>query len=169
MKIIRSVRLLLASLITAAVVMTPAVSEARTKVLQPVFLIKVSNASAEQTAVALRRALAGRHWAITAATPDSIEAKITVRDHSVTTRFTWNATQVSIFYVASENMDYEVDGDTTYIDRYYYRWLKFIKRDVINFSKHPEISSGAVVKDDDADGDDDDDDASKKGPAPAGK
>lgn len=162
MKIIRSLRLLLASLMTAAIVAAPAVSDARTKVLQPVFLIKVANASADQTLTALRRALAGRHWVITTATPDSIEAKVNVRDHSITTRFTWTATEVAITYVASENMDYEVDGDKTYIDRYYYRWLKFIKRDVINFSKRPEMGAVTAGGNDDADTDDDHE-------APAGK
>ncbi len=168
MKIIRSVRLLFISALTATAIASPAISEARTKVLQPVFLVKLSNASADQTWVALHRALAGRHWAITREAPGDIEAKVTVRDHSITTRFSWSATQVAITYVASENMDYEVDGDKIYIDRYYYRWLKYLKRDIVNFSKRPDNNIGAAVKDDDADNDDDDEE-SKKGPVPATK
>lgn len=161
MKLIRAVRLLLASTIAVAVMALPAVAEARTKVLQPAFLVKISNASAEQTEAALRRSLAGRHWTITKEVPNEIEAKLVVRDHSITTRFSWSATQVAIVYVASENMDYEVDGDKTYIDRYYYRWLKYLKRDIINFSKRAGGSTGSVAKDDDADTDDDDKDDDK--------
>lgn len=129
----------------------PDLAEARTKVLQPVFVLKVSNATAQQTEAALRRALAGRHWAIKRDQGNEIEAQLNVRDHSVTVKFGWTATTIDASYVDSENMDYEVDGDKTYIDRYYYRWLKFIQRDVRSFSKRANSSTAdsAADKDDD--------------------
>ncbi|PTU31227.1 hypothetical protein CJD38_07695 [Stenotrophobium rhamnosiphilum] len=156
---------MLASAVAVFLISAPAIVEARTKVLQPVFLFDVANTTAQQTEIALRRSLAGRHWNITRDTPNDIEAKLNVRDHSITTRFSWTATQVSIVYVGSENMDYEVDGAKTYIDRYYYRWLKFIKKDVINYSQRAN-ASGALPQNLPADNDDADDDDS---PAKAGK
>ena len=60
-------------------------------------------------------------------------------------------------------MDYEVDGDKTYIDRYYYRWLKFLQRDVKAFSQRAmgDAALSAPAADGDQDGDSDDPPAAK--------
>jgi hypothetical protein len=158
-------RLLLASIIALLIVAAPATVEARTKVLQPVYMLKARNTNAAQTEAALRRAFVGRHWTITRDQPGEIEATLVVREHSITVKFAWTATQVSAIYVASENMDYEVDGDKTYIDRYYYRWLKFLQRDIINYSKKLAQGDTSPISNDADDKDDDKDDE----PAPAAK
>ena len=168
MKAIAVARLLLASATLLAVVAVPLSATARTKVLEPVFLVKLSNTTAQQTEAVLRRSLNGRHWTVTRDAPNEIEAKLVVRDHSITTKFTWAATQVAVVYVGSENMDYEVDGDKTYIDRYYYRWLKYLQRDINNYSKRLGYSSSNVAAAQD-DADDDADESPQKGSAAAGK
>ncbi|OGB27143.1 MAG: hypothetical protein A3I66_14145 [Burkholderiales bacterium RIFCSPLOWO2_02_FULL_57_36] len=84
---------------------------------------------------ALRRALAGRGGIITKDAPGNLQAQLNVRDHSVTTDIKWTGNRVIFPYVTSENMDYEVINDKVYIDRYYYRWLKILRKDIISFLK----------------------------------
>ena len=151
-------RALLMSLVALSFLVTPGMASARTKVLKPVFMLKAPNTTPQQTEAALRRALAGRHWLITRDQPGDIEARLHVRDHSVTVGFSWTATQISATYVASENMDYEVDGDKTYIDRYYYRWLKFLQRDVKAFSQRAMGDDALSAPAADGNQDDDSDD-----------
>jgi hypothetical protein len=164
MKIFAYARLLLASAIAFSVVAAPGIAEARTILLSPVYMLRAPNTTVQQTEAALRRSLAGRHWVVTRDQPGDIEAKLNVRDHSVTAKFAWTPTQVSVTYAGSENMDYKVDGDKIYIDRYYHRWLKYLQKDVVNYSKRALKGDQSSIVESADDKDDKDDEQE-----PAGK
>lgn len=111
------------------------VADARTKVLRDPYEYRVPANSDAQVENAIRGALAVRGWNITQDATGGLQAKLDVRNHSVTTNIKWTKDRVTFSYVTSENMDYEVIDDKIYIDRYYYRWLKILRKDIISSLK----------------------------------
>jgi hypothetical protein len=72
----------------------------------------------------LRKTLIHRDWTLLKDSANELDAKLNVRTHSITVRFTLGDGKVSFKYLDSVNMDHKVDRrGTTLIHRKYAGWM----------------------------------------------
>lgn len=78
-----------------------------------------------QPAVAksIKAALLDNKWMVTKDEPGRIEAKLDLRKHSVTLSIPYDAKQVRVQYVTSDNLLYEEKDGQKLIHRNYRNWL----------------------------------------------
>lgn len=127
------------------------IAEARTKVLKPIIEFRLNAPNDALAESVVKRALEGRHWVVLPSKmPNTTQAMLGLRGHSVTIELAWTKESVKITYITSEDMSYEIDEDgTQHIDRYYYRWVKLLKRDMIKFLGRAPTALPDVNDDDD--------------------
>jgi hypothetical protein len=83
-------------------------------------------AGVSQGAVAksIKAALLEYRWMVTKDEPGHIEGKLDLRAHSVTIAIPYDAKEVRILYITSDNLLYEEKGGQKLIHRNYANWLK---------------------------------------------
>lgn len=84
----------------------------------------------EQVTNAIHNAFLHRGWAITSEQPGKTEGMIRRDQHSVTVAISYDAAQIRISYVASENMDYAPGPNGPQIHRKYLSWVKYLDEDI---------------------------------------
>lgn len=84
-----------------------------------------------QVGKAVKAALIGRGWAVTAEHADGIDSTLTGNDYSARIHVAFDTTQVKISYVDSTNLKYEVkrDGERL-IHTNYIGWMRFLSGDI---------------------------------------
>jgi hypothetical protein len=84
----------------------------------------------EQVANAVHSAFLHRGWSIADEQPGRVEGVITRKDHVVRVAIGYDAQQVTIRYVSSQNMDYAQGPHGPQIHRKYLRWVKYLDEDI---------------------------------------
>jgi hypothetical protein len=77
-------------------------------------------------------ALTSRGWRIIKHVPGEVDAVYDPRDFSVTIAIHYDAKQVQINYVTSNNLRYEVKNGVKYIHKNYISWTKNLVTDISN-------------------------------------
>lgn len=72
---------------------------------------------------AIAIALEGWGWVITGQAEGRVDARLHVRAHLAEIRIEYDARQVALSYVSSENLDYEEQDGQRFILRNYTRWI----------------------------------------------
>jgi len=91
--------------------------------------------SPDQVANAVRWAFLHRGWIVAAEQPGRIEGTIARKDHSLRVAISYDAQQIRIAYVSSENMDYAPGPQGPQIHRKYLSWVKYLDEDINTFLK----------------------------------
>ncbi len=113
----------------------------RLKPLSPIPL--PASMSAQQTADAIKHALDHRGWAVVSEQPNRIRASLSKDGAAITADILYDRSGVVIDYVDSQGLDYEKDGSREYIDKGYYRWVKYLRKSI-----RAELHQEADAKDD---------------------
>ena len=79
---------------------------------------------------AIRLGVAQRGWVVTREEPGYMEATLHLRTHVATIGLNYDARQIKIHYVSSENLDYEKKNDVSYIHGNYLRWVNNVVHDI---------------------------------------
>lgn len=91
-----------------------------------------ANVSQAQVKQVIGMALGSRGWRIAKDVPGEIDAVYDPRDFSVTIAVHYNAQQIQINYVTSNNLRYEVKNGVRYIHTNYASWIKNLVTDISN-------------------------------------
>jgi hypothetical protein len=91
-----------------------------------------ANSSQAKVKQVVGMALSARGWRITKDVPGEIDAVYDPRDFSVTIAVHYNARQIQINYVTSNNLRYEVKHGVRYIHTNYASWIKNLVTDISN-------------------------------------
>lgn len=83
-----------------------------------------------QVASEIRRALAGRGWAVSQERPGEIQATLYLRGHELRIALRHDAQAVRIAYLASANLDYEEAEGKRWIHSNYLGWIGFLAGDI---------------------------------------
>lgn len=81
-------------------------------------------------AKAIRLGVAQRGWVVTRSDPGYMEATLHLRSHVATIGIRFDASQVQIRYVSSENLDYELEKGVPHIHGNYLRWVNNVVHDI---------------------------------------
>ncbi len=81
-------------------------------------------------AKAIKLGVAQRGWVITRTDPGYMEATLHLRTHVATISLKFDAQQIEIHYVSSENLDYEVDHGVRHIHGNYLKWVNNVVHDI---------------------------------------
>lgn len=84
----------------------------------------------DQVANAVHQAFLHRGWKIAEDQPGKVEGMLSRKTHSVRVAISYDAQQVTIAYVSSENMDYAQGPHGAQIHRKYLSWVKYLNEDV---------------------------------------
>ena len=87
--------------------------------------------TAVQVGKAVKAALIGRAWLVTAEHADGIDATLNGNDYQARIHVAFDAHQVRISYVDSTNLKYKVRRDgTRLIHRNYMGWMRYLSGDI---------------------------------------
>jgi hypothetical protein len=89
-----------------------------------------SGLSEAAVAKAIKLGVAQRGWVITRADPGYMEATLHLRTHVATISLKFDAQQIEIHYVSSENLDYEDDHGVRHIHGNYLKWVNNVVHDI---------------------------------------
>ena len=84
----------------------------------------------EQVANAVHQAFVHRGWAIADEQPGRIEGMLRREEHVVRIALSYDAQQLTISYVSSENMDFAQGPHGPQIHRKYLSWVKYLDEDI---------------------------------------
>lgn len=83
-----------------------------------------------QVVAALKRALLGRGWGITAERPGEIQSTLFLRGHEARIALRHDAREVRIAYLDSARLDYEEAEGKRWIHSNYLGWIGFLAGDI---------------------------------------
>lgn len=92
-----------------------------------------ASTKADQIPTAIKRALVGRGWKILDTKKGEIKAKLMIRDHSCTILVTYDKNQITLDYVSSKNLGYQVKKGKRLIHRNYNNWIVNLEKDISVF------------------------------------
>lgn len=78
----------------------------------------------------IKRAMVGRHFAVESQTPGKIVGRLAPRKHVVRVTISWDASQIRIAYLSSENMDYTEKDGRRVIHNKYNKWVDSLADDI---------------------------------------
>ena len=124
-KIIRTLLVLLLALLPLAA------SARSTELSDPDPIAIPAGMAPEKVAQAIRSALIGRTWTVTKQQPGRIDATLHIRSHTATIAVTYDAQQIHIAYVSSDNLKYneKKNGKRT-IHSNYMQWIQNVVLDL---------------------------------------
>lgn len=85
---------------------------------------------AKVVSLAVRQALATRGWTVTEERPGEIKSTLQLRDHTARIVLRWDAQQLHIKYVDSQNLKYHMEKGTPYIHKNYLGWIQNLTHDI---------------------------------------
>jgi len=86
--------------------------------------------SEQVVAKAIRVGVAQRGWVLTRQDPGYVEATLHLRTHMARIGITFDTQSISIKYLESENLDYEVKKGVERIHRNYQKWISNVVQDI---------------------------------------
>ncbi|HEY0197464.1 MAG TPA: hypothetical protein VGC19_02840 [Rhodanobacter sp.] len=90
-----------------------------------------SGLNAMQVGKAVKGALIGRGWVVNAEQADGVDATLHGHDYTAKIHVTFDASKVSISYVDSSNLKYEVKRNgQRMIHSNYMNWMRFLTEDI---------------------------------------
>ena len=84
----------------------------------------------DRVANAIHQAFLHRGWVVAAEQPGRIEGALSRKEHTVRVAIGYDAQQITIGYVSSENMDYAQGPHGPQIHRKYLSWVKYLDEDI---------------------------------------
>ncbi len=103
----------------------------QTPLVNPPPIAVPSGLSAVQVGKAVKGALIGRGWMVSAEHDDGVDATLNGKDYTAKIHVAFNTSQVSISYVDSKNLKYEVQKDgQRLIHTNYMNWMNFHTGDI---------------------------------------
>jgi hypothetical protein len=78
----------------------------------------------------IKRALVGRTWVVSAERPGEIDATLNLRKHVARVKISYDAEQVSLVYVSSENLDFKEKRGERRIHKNYLSWVNNVLTDI---------------------------------------
>ena len=86
--------------------------------------------SAKDVSTAIRTGIALRGWIVTKDEKGQIDATLNNREHQVVIAVVYDAKQVKVSYVSSQNMNYSEKNGTRYIHKKYTQWTQNVVADI---------------------------------------
>lgn len=78
----------------------------------------------------IKKALVGRKWIVSEDKPGAIKATLLVREHKARIAIDWNAKDIRISYIDSENLNYEEKNGKKLIHQNYNSWINNLVVDI---------------------------------------
>lgn len=104
---------------------------AGTEIADPAPIAVPAGKTSAAVADAIKRAMVGRHFAVESQAQGTIVARLAPRKHVVRVTITYDASQIRITYLSSENMDFEVKKDgRRMIHSKYNKWVETLASDI---------------------------------------
>lgn len=89
-----------------------------------------AKASSAEVGKIIKKSLVGRKWIVSEDKPGSIKATLLVRDHKARISVDWNAKDIRISYIDSENLNYEEKKGQKLIHANYLSWINNLVVDI---------------------------------------
>ncbi|HEY8683601.1 MAG TPA: hypothetical protein VIM06_10560 [Rhodanobacter sp.] len=89
-----------------------------------------SGMTSTQVSKAIKAALLGRGWAVTTEQADGIDSTLTGSDYTAKIHVAFDTSKVSISYVDSTHLKYEVKNGQRLIHTNYMNWMHFLSGDI---------------------------------------
>jgi hypothetical protein len=86
--------------------------------------------AAKDVSKAIRTGIATRGWIVSKDENGKIDATLNNREHQVVIAIVYDAKQVKINYVSSQNMNYSEKNGTRYIHKKYTQWTQNVVADI---------------------------------------
>jgi hypothetical protein len=117
----------------------PLVGQAREELVDPGPVAVPAGLAAEKVAMAIKAALIGRTWTVAKESPGHIDATLYVRSHVARIAITYDAREVRIAYVGSDNLDYKEKNGKRYIHKNYLSWIGNLISDLSRHLQTPGL------------------------------
>lgn len=102
----------------------------REEIVDPAPVAIPAGLSEEQVVKDIRRALIGRGWTVKDQRPGEIDSELHLRDHVAIIKIAYDAKDVRISFVDSQNLDYREKKGKRYIHSNYLGWIGFLVQDL---------------------------------------
>ena len=102
----------------------------RAVLVEPEPITVPAGISAADVAKAIKVAIVRRGWVVTKEESGQLDATLNVRTHMLKVAIPYSDKQVSIKYVASEDLDYQEKSGVKYIHNKYMTWTRNMKVDI---------------------------------------
>lgn len=102
----------------------------REEIVDPAPVAIPAGLSEEQVVKDIRRALIGRGWTVKDQRPGEIDSELHLRDHVAIIKIAYDANDVRISFVDSQNLDYREKKGKRYIHSNYLGWIGFLVQDL---------------------------------------
>lgn len=89
-----------------------------------------SGLTAKDVSKAIRAGVASRGWVVNKDEKGQIDATLNNREHQVVIAIVYDAKQVKVNYVSSQNMNYSEKNGTRYIHKKYTQWTQNVIADI---------------------------------------
>ena len=86
--------------------------------------------SSAEVGTIVKRALVARTWIVSEDKPGSVKATLLVRDHKARIAIDWNAKDIRISYIDSENLNYTEKKGQKLIHQNYNSWINNLVVDI---------------------------------------
>jgi hypothetical protein len=86
--------------------------------------------SSAEVAKIVKKALVGRKWVVSEDKPGAIKATLLVREHKARIAIDWNAKDIRISYIDSENLNYTEKKGEKLIHQNYNSWINNLVVDI---------------------------------------
>jgi hypothetical protein len=93
----------------------------------------------DQVSRIIKKALVGRKWIVSEDKPGAIKATLLVREHKARIAIDWNAKDIRISYIDSENLNYTEKNGNKLIHQNYNGWINNL---VVDISGELTLSGG---------------------------
>jgi hypothetical protein len=90
----------------------------------------VATGSAETTEQVILDTLPKKNWTAETVEPGRVVAFLAVRTHLLRVEIRYTATEVTVKYMDSDNLDEKRDGDVVYVHKNAVRWMRNLQKDL---------------------------------------
>lgn len=102
----------------------------REEIVDPAPVAIPAGLSEEQVVKDIRRALIGRGWTVKDQRPGEIDSELHLRDHVAIIKIAYDANDVRISFVDSQNLEYREKKGKRYIHSNYLGWIGYLVQDM---------------------------------------
>jgi hypothetical protein len=103
---------------------------ARAVLVDPAPIAVPAGVAAKDVAKAIKVGISRRGWVVAKDENSQIDAVLNLRSHSARVAIPYNAKEVTIKYVSSEDLDYQEKNGTKYIHGNYMKWIRNMEADI---------------------------------------
>ena len=98
--------------------------------VDPAPLAVPAGIAAKDVSKAIRAGVASRGWVVNKDEKGQIDATLNNREHQVVIAIVYDAKQIKVNYVSSQNMNYSEKNGTRYIHKKYTQWTQNVIADI---------------------------------------